>query len=61
MKEKLLKMKSKKSLYDIALDIGVSEASLYCYLNSYKKVGSKVLNKLESYLEGVKDESKSCK
>lgn len=61
MKERILKLKSKKSLYEVALDIGVSEASLYCYLSNYKKVGSKVLKKLEEYFEGNKRENKSYK
>lgn len=61
MKERILKLKSKKSLYEVALDIGVSEASLYCYLSNYKKVGSKVLKKLEEYFEGNKCENKSYK
>ena len=61
MKEKILKLKSKKSLYEVAIDIGVSEASLYCYLNNYKKVGKKVLSKLEDYFKGNISDGELCK
>ena len=37
LKEKLLKLKKEKSLYEVALDSGISESSLYNYLNDYKK------------------------
>jgi hypothetical protein len=59
MKERILKLKSKKNLYEVAGDIGISEASLYCYLSNFKKVENKILNKLEKYFKGEKDENKS--
>ena len=61
MKEKILKLKSQKSLYEVALDIGVSEASLYCYLSNYKKTGKKVLERLENYFKGNVGSEKFCK
>ena len=58
MKHEIMNLKRERSLYDIALDIGISEASLYCYLNNYRKIGDKVLIKIREYLEGRRDESK---
>lgn len=54
MKEKILELKERKSLHEIALDIGVSEASLYCYVCNYRKIGKKVLSKIEAYFEKEK-------
>ena len=48
---KIKKLKESKSLYEIALDIGISEYSLYCYFNRYNKVGSRVKNKIEKYFK----------
>ena len=38
MKQKILKLKEKESLYEIALEMGLSETTLYNYLNDYKKL-----------------------
>ena len=38
MKSKILKLKEKMSLYEVAVDMGISESTLYNYLNDYKKV-----------------------
>lgn len=43
----------KKSLYDISLDMGISEYSLYCYINNYNKVSDKRKNLIEKYLKKV--------
>lgn len=51
MKRKILSLKNKMSLYDIALDIGISESSLYCYINNYRKVGPKTVDKIREYLK----------
>lgn len=62
MKSRILRLKQKKSLYSIALDIGISEYSLYCYVNNYNKVGVKTINKIREYLKGGKrNENKSNK
>ena len=53
MKEKLKKLKEKKSLYEISLDIGVSNSSLYNYLNDYKELSKPIKDKIEKYLERV--------
>ena len=53
MKHKLLELKSTKSLFEISLDIGVSESSLYNYLNDYKEISKPIREKIESYLEKV--------
>ena len=49
--DKILKMKESKRLYEIALDMGVSEYPLYCLINNYKKVGERTVRKIENYLE----------
>lgn len=51
MKEKILKLKEKESLYEIALEIGISESTLYNYLNDYKKVSRKSIEKIEIYFK----------
>ena len=51
---KILKFKERKNLYEIALDIGISEYSLYCYINSYKKVGTRTIKKIKEYIEKEK-------
>lgn len=50
----LLKLKKTKSLYDIALDIGISESSLYNYVNKYKPVGKSITEKIERYINSVR-------
>ena len=49
MKQKILELKKKTSLYDIALDIGISEATLYNYVNDYKKISEKSVDKIRKY------------
>jgi hypothetical protein len=51
MKEKILKLKEKESLYEIALEIGLSEATLYNYLTDYKKISEKSIGKIERYFK----------
>jgi len=50
---KMQKLLKKKSTYDIALDMGISEYSLYCYVNNYDKVSAKRRKLIENYLEKV--------
>lgn len=50
MKQKILKLKKRLSLYDIALDIGISESTLYNYVNEYKQISKKSEEKIEKYL-----------
>ena len=49
------------SLYDISLDIGISEATLYNYVNDYKKVGQKSIRKIEEYFKRREDENSTDK
>ena len=49
MKQKILELKKKTSLYEIALDIGISEATLYNYVNDYKKISEKSVDKIRKY------------
>lgn len=56
MREKILELKKKYSLYEIALDIGISESSLYNYVNKYKNVSRKIVNKIERFLESNGEE-----
>lgn len=49
MKQKILKLKKRLSLYDIALDIGISESTLYNYVNEYKQISKKSEEKIEKY------------
>jgi plasmid maintenance system antidote protein VapI len=49
MKGEILKLKKKESLYEIALDIGISEATLYNYVNDYKKISEKSIDKIREY------------
>lgn len=51
MKRKILKLKEKESLYEIALEIGLSESTLYNYLNDYKKISEKSIGKIERYFK----------
>ena len=51
MKQKILKLKEKESLYEIALEMGLSETTLYNYLNDYKKVSRKSIGKIERYFK----------
>ena len=49
----LQKLLQNKSMYELALDIGISEYSLYCYVNNYKKVSAKRKKLIENYLKKV--------
>lgn len=49
MKRKILKLKEKESLYEIALDIGLSESTLYNYVNDYKKISKKSVERIKEY------------
>ena len=51
MKSKLLSLKEKISLYEVALDIGVSESTLYNYVNDYKKISKKSRDKIRMYFK----------
>ena len=42
-------MKKDRSLFEIALDIGISESSLYNYVSDYKNISNKTLNKIKDY------------
>lgn len=48
-----------KSLYEISLDMGISEYSLYCYKNNYNNISTKRRKFIENYLKKVdkKDDS----
>ena len=48
LKEAILLQKETKSLYEIALDIGCSETSLYKYIN-FDQVGERVLKKIRKW------------
>lgn len=49
MKEKILELKKKKSLYRIALDMDISESTLYNYINDYKKISQKSIDRIREY------------
>lgn len=51
MKSRILNLKKNKSLYDIALDIGISESTLYNYVNDYKNISKKSKEKIRVYFE----------
>jgi DNA-binding LacI/PurR family transcriptional regulator len=51
MKSKILSLKEKISLYEVALDIGVSESTLYNYVNDYKKISKKSRDKIRMYFK----------
>lgn len=51
MKEKILKLKEKKSLYEIALDMDISESTLYNYINDYKKISRKSIDRISNYFK----------
>lgn len=53
LKEAIMKAKDKTNLYDVALDIGCSESSLYKYLNE-GKIGKKVYNKIKNWYNNLK-------
>ena len=48
-----LKLPQNKSMYELALDMGISEYSLYCYVNNYNKVSEKRKKLIENYLKKV--------
>jgi len=39
------------SLYDLSLDIGCSESSLYSYKTNYNKVSNRMKERIENYLK----------
>lgn len=39
------------SLYDMSLDIGISESSLYSYIHRYKPISNKMRDKIEKFLK----------
>ena len=51
MKSKILSLKEKISLYEVALDIGISESTLYNYVNDYKKISKKSRDKIRMYFK----------
>ena len=51
MQKKILKLKEKSSLYEVALDIGISESTLYNYVNDYKKISKKSIEKIRNYFK----------
>lgn len=51
MKLKILSLKERMSLYEIALDMGISESTLYNYVNDYKKVSKKSVDKIRMYFK----------
>jgi hypothetical protein len=57
MKTKILEIKKKESLYDIALDIGISETSLYRFINNYTNVSDKIKDKIRGYLKRREQEN----
>lgn len=53
MHQSISKLLEKHSMYEIALDMGISEYSLYCYVNNYAKVSQKRKDKIQNYLKKV--------
>ena len=51
MRQKLLKLKETDNLYNMSLDIGISESSLYNYMTERRKVSTSILEKIKKYLE----------
>ena len=51
MKSKVLSLKERMSLYEIALDMGISESTLYNYINDYKKISKKSIDKIRMYFK----------
>ena len=51
MKLKILSLKERMNLYEIALDMGISESTLYNYVNDYKKVSKKSRDKIRMYFK----------
>ena len=54
MKSNIEKLKKTKNMLMIALDMGISESSLYNYINNYKPVSKKMKNKIEDYLKNAR-------
>lgn len=42
-----------KNLFEIAMEIGISESTLYSYLNNYRPVSDNMKQKIENYFEKV--------
>ena len=51
MKLKILSLKERMTLYEIALDMGISESNLYNYVNDYKKISKKSRDKIRMYFK----------
>ena len=45
------KLLQNQSMYDLALDIGISQYSLYCYVKNYAKVSANMRAKIECYIQ----------
>jgi hypothetical protein len=44
------KLLQTQSMYDLALDIGISQYSLYCYVNDFAKVSQRMKDKIQTYI-----------
>lgn len=44
------KLLQTQSMYDLALDIGISQYSLYCYVNDFAKVSQRMKDKIQAYI-----------
>lgn len=44
------KLLQTQSMYDLALDIGISQYSLYCYINGFAKVSQRMKDKIQTYI-----------
>ena len=49
MRRKILSLKKSMSLYEVALEIGISESTLYNYINNYKEISKKSEAKIRDY------------
>lgn len=51
MKASISKLLKTQSMYDLALDMGISEYSLYCYVNNYDKISQRRKQLIENYIQ----------
>lgn len=51
MKEKILKLKKTMSLYEIAIEMDLSETTLYNYITGCKNLSRRSLGKIERYFK----------
>ena len=51
MKASISKLLETQSMYDLALDMGISEYSLYCYVNNYDKISQRRKQLIENYIQ----------